>query len=247
MCTIIVLNDAVPGYPLIVASNRDERIDRVSSPPKIQNVSTTRVISPRDFHMGGTWMGAAEKGWVVGVTNQHGGDHRERATSRGLVVSECLEAPSHASAARLLMTIPVGLYNPFNLVFGKPGAMFVSTVMSGHPLEMTPILGHVTAISNDCVGHEYDSKVMRAEVLTLHMLDRHSPRRIEDVREGLFRTLADHNDGDSFQSLCVHADERTFETRSTSIITVSNQGNVEYWYSEGAPCKSAGLILVGTL
>jgi hypothetical protein len=69
------------------------------------------------------------------------------------------------------------------------------------------------------------------------------------VIDELFHVLGDHASAsvDPFQALCVHADDIEFGTRSTSIITVSNQGNVEYWYSEGRPCMSSGLTLGGSL
>ena len=38
MCTLIALLGVVPGYPLLVAMNRDEAYDRPSLPPELRPV-----------------------------------------------------------------------------------------------------------------------------------------------------------------------------------------------------------------
>ena len=54
MCTIIILHGVSPEHALIVAANRDERLDRAFSPPA---VVAPGVVAPRDDVAGGSWMG----------------------------------------------------------------------------------------------------------------------------------------------------------------------------------------------
>lgn len=128
MCTLIVLNECVEGHPLIVATNRDERYNRVSHPPERVKWEGRRLIRPRDEEKGGTWIGVAEGGWFVGVTNQVDGHHRDDTLSRGKVVEAVLHVKTHCEAAKLLVAPDRSQYNPFNLVFGRPGAMFLCRV-----------------------------------------------------------------------------------------------------------------------
>lgn len=251
MCTIIVLNDCVPGYSLIVAANRDERYDRASSPPAKRRLGDLDVIVPWDDKKDGTWMGVARDGWFVGLTNQDDGKHDEHAKSRGHVVVDCLCSGNHTAAAKVLAHLDPASYNPFNIVFGRPGAVFLTRVMPGQELEMLPLLDDVHVISNDCWTGAYDKKTEWCKRYIKSMI--HDPP-ITDIRQVLSRlmgTLSNHRNAtteDPFQALCVHAEEHSFGTRSTSIITVSNEGVVEYFYSEGHPCSmSTPLIKVGTL
>jgi len=75
---------------------------------------------------------------------------------------------------------------------------------------------------------------------------------IVQVRSRLMTTLASHFShrqakDDPFQAVCVHADEHCFGTVSSSLITVSNQGLVEYWYKDGPACQHNPLTLVGRM
>src|SRR5579863_6311932 len=139
MCTLIVLNECIDGYPLVVAANRDERYDRQSSPPDVVFNGKKSVIRPWDVERDGTWIGVAEDGWFVGITNQDDGKHDEHKLSRGQVISACLDAGGHTLAARVLACLDPTQYNPFNVVFGRPGAMFLTRVLPGQAIEMEPL------------------------------------------------------------------------------------------------------------
>jgi len=252
MCTLILLNECVDGYPLVIAANRDERYNRRSRPPESVNCGEMTYLRPWDDEREGTWMGVAQDGWFVGLTNQDDGKHDSQALSRGKVVVDCLKARCHSQAARVLTNLDRPRYNPFNIVFGRPGAMFLTRVMPDTELEMLPMLPGITVVSNDCWGHQYDEKTEWAKGLVTSLVTDPAPGGIDVIRRYLLIAMGSHFESrcakaDPFQALCVHAEEHEFGTRSTSIITVSNEGNVEYWYSEGHPCQSGGLSLAGRL
>jgi len=158
VCTLIILNEVTPGYPLIVAANRDEQYDRRSSPPVIRELPGLSLICPTDEVRGGTWIGVTDCGWFVGITNQDDGKHDDNKLSRGQLVRRLLTSPTHTEAAAVLAHVDPSQYNPFNLVFGRPGAMFLSRVLPGKPIEMEPLPTGVSAVSNDCWGDRYVEK-----------------------------------------------------------------------------------------
>lgn len=247
MCTIVVLNEYIEGFPLVVAANRDERYDRQSSPPDIKVAGSKCLIRPWDDEKNGTWTGASQGGWFVGLTNQDDGKHDPDKLSRGRIVDECLRYGNHSAVARTLAGLDRSRYNPFNLVFGRPGAMFLSRVCPERGLEMDMLPSGVSVISNDCYDNKYQHKVEHAKAAACRI---DPSGGIDNVHDVLFRMLGDHSharDDDPFQALCVHADDYAFGTRSTSIITVSKDKDVEYYYSEGHPCQSEGLSCVGKL
>lgn len=246
MCTLVILNEHLTSHPLVVAANRDERYNRKSRPPETHHVNGRTVIRPWDDEKDGTWMGIAQNGWFVGITNQDDGKHDSRLKSRGKIVDRALAGGNHRSVAGLLAGIDPCEYNPFNLVFGRPGALFLTRVYPGCHLEMEPLPKGISIISNDCIGTHYQCKLNHAHAMACAIEPEDSEA---DVTVKLMRLLSSHDNAkdDPFQALCVHADDYCFGTRSTSVITVSNQGVVEYWYSEGPPCQNQGLMLAGTM
>lgn len=252
MCTLIVLNECLPDYPLVVAANRDERYDRKSSPPEARTLPGLNVICPRDEVRGGTWIGVAQRGWFVGITNQDDGRHDEGKLSRGKLVEHLLLAGTHTVAAKILACVDPDHYNPFNLVFGRPGAMFLTRVLPGHDVEMEPMPLGINVVSNDCWTDRYKEKTDWARGMAWSLIFDPYVGDIEIAKTRLLVTLASHfshrhSKSDPFQSVCVHADEHAFGTVSSSLITVSNQGLVEYWFKEGAACQHTRLTLAGRL
>src|SRR5689334_12777158 len=93
MCTLVVATRLVPGFPLVVAANRDERLSRAASPPAFDGRG---FIAPRDEVAGGTWLGLNRHGVFVGVTNRFGVAKDDARESRGELVIEGLAAETAA-------------------------------------------------------------------------------------------------------------------------------------------------------
>src|SRR3972149_2161482 len=100
MCTLIAMLGTVPGYPLVVAMNRDEFYDRPSLPPELRE-GARRIVCPRDERADGTWIGVNAEGLVAAVSNRFAGPPDPQARARGLL---CLESPAggHVTGAREL-------------------------------------------------------------------------------------------------------------------------------------------------
>ena len=83
MCILIVLRGFHDRHPIVVAANRDERIDRKAAPPGLWVGERRRVLSPRDRLAGGTWLAVDDRGWFAGITNIVGVPPVPDAPSRG--------------------------------------------------------------------------------------------------------------------------------------------------------------------
>ena len=99
MCLLVVLLQTVPGAPVLIAANREERYDRPAQPPAVRDGSP-RVLCPTDSTAGGTWIGVNERRVVVAVTNRHKHTAPPRPRSRGLLCIEVLASPTAAEAAQ---------------------------------------------------------------------------------------------------------------------------------------------------
>ena len=116
MCTVVVLWRPGHAWPLLLAANRDERLDRPWDPPGAWWPGRPGLVGGRDRLGGGSWM-AAEAGRVACVLNRPGSlGPAPGKRSRG-------ELPGMALADT---PIDAGAYRPFNLVIaGRGGARFV--------------------------------------------------------------------------------------------------------------------------
>jgi uncharacterized protein with NRDE domain len=70
MCLIVVLSRVVPGAPLIVGGNRDERFERPARPMTVLREEPPRTLGGRDLKADGTWLAVNEAGVVAGLTNR---------------------------------------------------------------------------------------------------------------------------------------------------------------------------------
>ena len=242
MCTIIVLNQVNGSYPLIIAANRDESYKRTSSPPRLLQKEPFVVYAPRDLERGGTWIGVGQGGWFVGVTNQdldrrqHDGDKK----SRGDIVEKCLRLDNHHDVAVVLSTINQSDYDPFNLVFGRAGAMFLCRVHPDLPVDLEIIHPGISVITNDCsVTQAYAKK---AELAREGVIGISTSGDSSAIQDKLWSTLGMHATAhdEPYQSLCVHDEPHLYGTRSSMVMLVDNNGITDYYHKEGHPCKFVG-------
>src|SRR5580700_6303093 len=92
MCTLVVAVGQFPGFPLVVAANRDERLDRLATPPRLWP-GAMPFVAPRDEVAHGTWLGINAAGLFVGITNRFGVPADPTKASRGGIVLDALSAP----------------------------------------------------------------------------------------------------------------------------------------------------------
>jgi hypothetical protein len=114
MCTVILLRRPGADWPLLLAANRDERLDRAWEPPAAH---WPGVIGGRDTLAGGTWMAMNGHGVVCAVLNRVGSLGPDPAKrSRGDLPLIALEEPTAQAAAARIAALDAGLWRPFNLV-----------------------------------------------------------------------------------------------------------------------------------
>jgi hypothetical protein len=106
MCSLVLAAQVFAGVPLVVVANRDEQLDRASSPPLVWHgdgsggtSESPPFIAPRDDVAGGTWLGVNRAGVFVGITNRYLGPQDATRASRGRLVADALALGS-ARASR---------------------------------------------------------------------------------------------------------------------------------------------------
>jgi hypothetical protein len=153
VCTVVLLIRPGHDWPLILAANRDERLDRTWDPPDAHWPAAPGVIAGRDRSGGGTWMGLNRHGVVAAVLNRQGSlGPAAGKRSRGELPLIALARRSAADAAQAIATLDAGGWRSFNLVLAdRDGAVFVRGLGHGRPdvQALAPGLHMVTAHDPD--------------------------------------------------------------------------------------------------
>lgn len=149
MCSVIVLHRPGHAWPVLLAANRDERLERPWSPPGRHWPDRPGVLAGRDDSAGGTWMGLNAAGVVAAVLNRPGSlGPAPGKRSRGELPLLALEEASAVEAARRLAALDAALWRPFNLVLADAsGGWFLRGLGAGRPeaRPLPPGLSIVTA------------------------------------------------------------------------------------------------------
>jgi hypothetical protein len=132
VCTVVAL--VRPNFVLL-AANRDERLDRPWDPPDAWWPDRPDVVAGRDRTAGGTWMGINRHGVVATVLNRPGTlGPAAGKRSRGELPLMALDHPTAARAAAAITELDASAWRGFNMVLADgTGAIFIRGVGHGRP------------------------------------------------------------------------------------------------------------------
>jgi len=252
MCLLIVISGVVPGMPLIVAANRDERRDRPTIPMTRLDGEGGRlaILGGRDEVGGGTWLATNEAGVVAGLTNRPLRDGPDAAKrSRGELPLALAAHPTASAAVKAFGTaIDPSEYNPSWLLVADRDDTYFVDVTATDEVIVQHLAPGVHVLENRDL-HEPSPKAERVRELLGPAL----AGRTSALLERLPTLLADHHlpGGEpptetnnprlalAARAICVHADEDDYGTRSSAIITVDDRATppIIRWTGE-APCHA---------
>lgn len=231
MCLILFSLGHHPGYPLVVAANRDESYDRPAEPIGFWP-HAPRIAGGRDLRAGGTWLGITRDGRWAALTNyRRAKSWRDDAPSRGHLVSDYLEG-SLSPREYLDRLAPTAQdFNGFNLLLGDRNGLWYFSNRDDGPRQVTP---GVHGLSNHLLDTPWP-KVQMGK-LALQALDTFAVPR---MTTSLLAALAKRGippDSELPDTGVGHAQERVlsppfiaaehYGTRMSTIILVDDQGNV---------------------
>ncbi len=135
MCTVVLLIRPRTGWPLILAANRDERLDRAWDAPAAHWPDRPGVVAGRDRSGGGTWMGLNRHGVTAAVLNRPGSlGPAPGKRSRGELPLLALQHATAQDAAAAIVALDAGAWRGFNLVLADAvGAFFIRGLGHGRP------------------------------------------------------------------------------------------------------------------
>jgi hypothetical protein len=218
MCTLVVAARVLSEHPLVVVANRDEQLDRKSTPPFRWEEG---FFAPRDDVAGGTWLGVNDHGVFVGITNRYLGGRDPTRASRGELVVQALGLASARAVHDAMRGVDPARYNGFHLVYADERDV-LATFADGHALAQVALGKGVHVITERSFGAG-DDRVRLGRILTAW------------GRGDLERVLTEHDADDPLAATCVHYPPLNYGTRSAMTLTRGG-GAWHMRWAEGPPC-----------
>ena len=149
MCTFIIRYRPGHDWPVIIATTRDEMLDRPWQPPARHWPDRDHVVAGQDELAGGTWLGLNDDGVVAGVLNRVDSlGPTDDKRSRGELPLEALDHATAQDAADALIHLESASYRSFNMVVADAEHAFWlkstgnSGTRSGNGAGNTPVTAH---------------------------------------------------------------------------------------------------------
>jgi uncharacterized protein with NRDE domain len=253
MCTLIILNQVHPDFPVIIAANRDEYYSRESRPPSLLGPDRA-ILAGLDEVGGGTWLGATKSGFLVALTNQRS-EHPVEVSkrSRGLIVLDALRANSVEAVCQQLEALHPSDSNPFNLLFGTAQGLKIGYCHSEQEsIRIMDIPRGVQVLPNGSLNDAKFTKVARchselkdldscswAELQTklIDLLGDHQKPSLRDLARAPSGSRHPRLLRRQLDALCVHAG--VYGTCSATLLALNSSGLGHYQYAAGAPCEAS--------
>jgi uncharacterized protein with NRDE domain len=229
MCTVVVLIRPGHAWPLMLAANRDERLDRAWDLPGEYWPEHPGVVAGRDRLGGGTWMGVNRHGVVAAVLNRQGSlGPAAGKRSRGELPLMALAGSSATAAAEALAQQDAAQWRSFNLVLAdRSGAIFLRGLGAGR-MEwrvLPPGCHMVTA-------HDVDDPESPRVARHLH---RFAAAPAASPRDwSAWRDILGDRSGDAAEQIDV-VPRAGFGTVCSSLLALHKAGPAEWLFAAGPP------------
>ncbi len=224
MCLFAIFYRRLPGAPVLVAANREERFDRPARPPHVQP-GRPRVVCGIDEQAGGTWLGVNQHGLLVAVTNRRKSVLPPAPRSRGLLCRELLACRFAAEAAHLAFTeLSRGRYAGANYLCAD--ATSALAVHGGDRLSVVAIEAGLHLMTNADLDDPHDERL----ALARRLLRPGAPATIEEFLEAGRRVC-------TAEGIVLRGPDRG--TVSSSLVAVTAAAaDAVYYHAAGPPDRT---------
>lgn len=229
MCTVVLLIRPDHAWPVMMAANRDERVDRAWDPPAAYWPEYPDVIAGRDRTAGGTWMGLNRHGVTAAVLNRPGSlGPAAGKRSRGELPLMALAHDTAAGAARAIAALNAGEWRGFNMAIAdRTGAAFVRGAGRGHPVVFPLSFGVWMITAHD--PNDPDSPRVARHLARFRDAAAPDPAHWDEWRA----ILADQSGPDGEQINVIP--RGGFGTVSSSFLAIPAVGGAVWLFAAGAP------------
>jgi uncharacterized protein with NRDE domain len=266
VCLLIALSGVLPGAPLLMAANRDERYGRPAEVITVLRAHGPRILGGRDLQAGGTWLAVNSLGVVAGLTNQPAARPQDDTRrSRGELPLAFAAHPDAATAvAKVCAELDPSDYNPCWLLVGDRNSLFSVGMTGGHHPVVRRLPPGIHVLENLPLPAP-SAKARQVETMVEAGIGGKSWKAgmnganggnagddMGNAEEALGKVLRDHRPAPAPQdpvaetagqvrpaelsAACVHT--ARYGTRSAMIVTVGVTGRPQVQVASGPPCQA---------
>ncbi|MGI6125360.1 MAG: NRDE family protein [Planifilum sp.] len=231
MCLILLAYRSHPDYPLIVAANRDEFLDRPTEPARFWK-DHPDLLAGRDGVGGGTWMGITRRGRFAALTNFRNPSESltHKKKSRGLLVRDYLITDLSPQNYLKRLSDQRTSYPGFNLLVGSHRELWYYSNQTGAVCSVAP---GIHGLSNALLDTPWP-KVVKGKARMAACLQKPDPsclfELLADEEPAPDEQLPDTGIGLERERLLSPAFIRApgYGTRSSTVLLVSARGEVNF-------------------
>ena len=255
MCLLVVAWHVDARAPLVVAANRDERLDRPAAAAVVLQERAPRIVGGRDQEAGGTWLAVNDHGVVAGLTNRPGQQGRDPSKrSRGeLPLALAAHTDAESAVEQFAQRFRPCDYNPSWLLVGDRRSLFYLDMTDGDHAQVRALPPGIHILENNPIDAGTAKQRRVAGLLgtmgSLQEKDATAPDQSGLDVARLAAVLGDHSPPDDLTDLpegvdpavlaaCVHTDR--YGTRSAAIVRVLDDADAlpEILVADGHPCTA---------
>lgn len=226
MCTLVIARNLFKGFPIVVASNRDELLDRPSEPARICDGIGHKILTPRDLQRFGSWIGVNEFGVFAGLTNRIDIVSTGGKMSRGDLVMQALRHHSAKEALISFRDLVADMFNAFHLIIADRNSMFLIK-SDGRRIERTYEESGLLVVTNHGVGRSIGLGVPKRIGNIMRCWYTDDILQGEPTVENIKKILEIH---DGWRhGTCISEPENNYGTKSSAIIRYRSYTGYNVW------------------
>ncbi len=233
MCLILFAYNIHPVYRLVLGANRDEFFSRPAAPLSFWH-DRPDILAGRDLKNMGTWLGITRSGRLAAITNfRDPCTLKEKAPSRGLLVSDFLKAsiPAPDYLERIRKTGRD--YNGFNLIVSDLSGIYHYSNRSDKIQALTPGLYGLSNHLLDTPWPKVETGKKGLDSIirqNRHISDKTIIALLADRRRFADETLPDTGMGLEWERRLstIFIAGREYGTRSSSVLLLEKSGKISF-------------------
>ena len=238
MCTLVISRRPGEKWPLLMAANRDEKLNRPWLAPARHWPDRPDVYGGKDLLEGGTWLAINDFGVVAAVLNREGSlGPKEGFRIRGELPLEALDHADADTAAKMLADINKSSFRSFNLVIADNQSAYwlkSDSLTDNTRVEIFEVPEGLSMITSADLNDSGSPRINRF----LKRFEMAKPPDIESDDWNSWKLLLMESNYDSDQvaeSAMFIKNSRGFGTVSSALVALPNKENqgvaAKFWFT----------------